>query len=76
MKKQVKIGGIEETDEHPFGNIALSLSSGGTRATGFHLGTLAYLDRVDLLKDVSVLSSVSGGKHGCGQVRADPENGA
>ena len=28
---QVKIGGIEETDEHPFGNIALSLSGGWQR---------------------------------------------
>ena len=51
------------TDERPLGNIALSLSGGGGRAAGFHLGTLAYLDRVDLLKDVAILSSVSGGSH-------------
>ena len=61
MKKQDKLGGTEETDNRPLGNIALSLSGGGGRAAGFHLGTLAYLDRVDLLKDVSILSSVSGG---------------
>ena len=51
----------EETDERPLGSIALSLSGGRGRAAGFHLGTLAYLNRVDLLKDVSILSSVSGG---------------
>ena len=61
MNDQIIAGQMAETDEHPLGNIALSLSSGGTRACGFHLGTLAYLDRVDLLKDVSVLSSVSAG---------------
>ena len=61
MNDQIIAGQMAETDEQPLGNIALSLSSGGTRACGFHLGTLAYLDRVDLLKDVSVLSSVSGG---------------
>ena len=61
MKTQVKIGEIEETDERHLGNIALSLSGPGTRAIGYNLGTLAYLDRVDLLKDVSLLSSVSGG---------------
>ena len=45
----------------PLGPIALSLSGGGGRAAGFHLGTLAYLDRVDLLRDVTILSTVSGG---------------
>src|SRR5512134_3105240 len=45
----------------PLGPIALSLSGGGGRAAGFHLGTLAYLDRLDLLKDVTILSTVSGG---------------
>lgn len=43
------------------GHIALSLSGGGGRAAGFHLGTLACLDRLDILKDVSILSTVSGG---------------
>ena len=52
---------IRRTPEHPFGKIALSLSGGGGRATGFHLGTLAYLERVNLLADVNILSSVSGG---------------
>ena len=61
MNDQIIAGQQEETDAHPLGNIALSLSGGGGRAAGFHLGTLAYLNRVDLLKDVSILSSVSGG---------------
>ena len=63
MNDQIIMDQIEETDDRPFGNISLSLSGGGGRAAGFHLGTLAYLDRVELLKDVSVLSSVSGGSH-------------
>jgi predicted acylesterase/phospholipase RssA len=45
----------------PFGAIALSLSGGGYRAAGFHLGVLDLLNRLDLLKDVSALSTVSGG---------------
>ena len=45
----------------PFGPIALSFSGGGARAVGFHLGVLAYLDRLELLEDVAVLSTVSGG---------------
>lgn len=39
----------------------MTLSGGGTRAVGFHLGTLAYLDRVKLLEKVGILSTVSGG---------------
>ena len=45
----------------PFRNIALSLSGGGVRAAGFHVGTLSYLDRTGLLPNVHILSSVSGG---------------
>lgn len=48
-------------DQHPFCRIALALSGGGTRAVGFHLGTLSYLDRVGLLEKVRILSTVSGG---------------
>ncbi len=44
-----------------FGPIALSLSGGGYRAAAFHLGTLSYLERLGLLEDVSILSTVSGG---------------
>jgi len=45
----------------PFGEIALSLSGGGYRAAGFHLGVLDLLYRLELLQDVRVLSTVSGG---------------
>ena len=61
MNEQINVGRKDQTDEHSLGSIGLSLSGGGGRAVGFHLGILAYLDRVDLLKDVSILSSVSGG---------------
>lgn len=43
------------------GPVALSFSGGGGRAAGFHLGVLSYLDRLDVLKEVSTLSTVSGG---------------
>ena len=45
----------------PFGRISLGLSGGGTRAAGYHLGVLSYLDRMGLLEDVCVLSGASGG---------------
>jgi hypothetical protein len=45
----------------PLGRIGLSLSGGGYRAAGFHLGTLDLLWRLGLLSDVAVLSTVSGG---------------
>jgi predicted acylesterase/phospholipase RssA len=47
--------------ESPFGPIALSLSGGGYRAAGFHLGVLDMLNRLNLLRDVTALSTVSGG---------------
>ena len=48
-------------DDDLFSHIALSLSGGGVRAVGFHLGTLDILERVDLLQNVHILSTVSGG---------------
>ena len=48
-------------ERHPFDRIALSLSGGGTRAVGFHLGSMSYLDRIGLLDKVRILSTVSGG---------------
>jgi predicted acylesterase/phospholipase RssA len=45
----------------PFGEISMGLSGGGSRALGYHLGVLWYLNRLDLLKDVKVMSSSSGG---------------
>ena len=41
--------------------IALSLSGGGSRATGFHLGALECLERLGLRNDIGIISSVSGG---------------
>lgn len=50
-----------QTDDSIFSHVALSLSGGGIRAVGFHLGTLDCLDRVGLLNKVHILSTVSGG---------------
>ena len=41
MNDEVIADRAEETDGRPLGTIALSLSGGGGRAAGFHLGTLA-----------------------------------
>jgi NTE family protein len=41
--------------------IGLALSGGGSRAIAFHLGCLRALDRLGLLDQVSLLSTVSGG---------------
>lgn len=43
------------------GKIGLALSGGGFRASLFHIGVLAKLAELDLLRDVEVLSCVSGG---------------
>lgn len=51
----------QERPQHRLDNIAVSLSGGGVRAVGFHLGLLEMLDRLDLLSKVSILSTVSGG---------------
>ncbi|TXS94089.1 patatin-like phospholipase family protein [Parahaliea maris] len=51
----------DPNDERLLSHIAISLSGGGLRATGFHLGALDMLDRVDLLRNINILSSVSGG---------------
>ena len=50
----------------PFDRISIALSGAGYRAAAFHLGSMAYLDRLQfrgcsLLQNVRVLSSVSGG---------------
>ena len=58
---------MQESNYHKYGhggeadNIAISLSGGGVRAVGFHLGTLEMLETLGLLRKVSILSSVSGG---------------
>ena len=45
----------------PLGPIGLSLSGGGYRAAGFHLGVLGLLNDVGLLRNVAAFSTVSGG---------------
>ncbi|MCT7986734.1 patatin-like phospholipase family protein [Laspinema sp. A4] len=42
-------------------SFGLALSGGGYRAAAFHLGTLAYLDKIQLLPQLRRLSTVSGG---------------
>src|SRR5207237_1307314 len=41
--------------------IGIGMSGGGYRAAGYNLGLLSYLHRLDLLKQVTMLSTVSGG---------------
>jgi predicted acylesterase/phospholipase RssA len=43
------------------GKIGLALSGGGFRAALFHIGTLARLAELDLLRHIDVISCVSGG---------------
>ncbi len=50
--------------------ISLAFSGGGVRATVFHLGVLARLARQDLLGNVEIVSSVSGGSLAAGLVIA------
>lgn len=50
--------GMKSSSERKVG---LALSGGGFRASFFHLGVLARLAEVDALRDVQVLSTVSGG---------------
>lgn len=45
----------------PLGELALAFSGGGYRAAAFHLGALRLLNRMDLLRDVVAISTVSGG---------------
>ena len=47
--------------EHPLDKKGLALSGGGFRASFFHLGTLAKLAEYNMLKDIEVISTVSGG---------------
>ncbi len=47
--------------EEKLNTIALCLPGGGFRAAGFCLGILAFLEEMDLLKNVRAISTVSGG---------------
>ena len=56
---------MNDTDSKPAGagqsRLGLALSGGGFRAAFFHLGVLARMAELDLLRRVEVLSTVSGG---------------
>jgi len=58
VKQHKESRGMKSSSERKVG---LGLSGGGFRASFFHLGVLARLAEVDALRDVQVLSSVSGG---------------
>jgi predicted acylesterase/phospholipase RssA len=55
------VGGppVSEEREHP--KLGLALSGGGHRAAFFHIGVLAKLAELGLLRPVQVISTVSGG---------------
>jgi predicted acylesterase/phospholipase RssA len=56
------VGGNTSAVESAFsGRIGLALSGGGFRASLFHIGVLARLAELDLLRGLEVLSCVSGG---------------
>lgn len=61
----VRIGSEDSFEKAPENlrnvSFGLALSGGGYRAAAFHLGTLAYLDRIKLLPHLKRLSTVSGG---------------
>jgi predicted acylesterase/phospholipase RssA len=52
---------VDLLSDKPFGDIALCLSGGGYRAATYALGALSMLDELNLLNDVKLLSTVSGG---------------
>jgi predicted acylesterase/phospholipase RssA len=53
--------GEQEVQSAYVGKVGLALSGGGFRAALFHIGVLARLAELDLLRRVEVLSCVSGG---------------
>ena len=54
--------GVEAASRSAFtGKVGLALSGGGFRASLYHIGVLAQLAELDLLRKVEVLSCVSGG---------------
>jgi predicted acylesterase/phospholipase RssA len=54
-------GNSEATDSFLRGKFGLALSGGGFRASLFHIGVLAKLAEMDLLRHIEVISCVSGG---------------
>ena len=54
-------GAAEAARSAVIGKVGLALSGGGFRASFYHLGVLARLAELDVLRHVDVLSCVSGG---------------
>jgi predicted acylesterase/phospholipase RssA len=54
-------GGVDYRGAEFDGKLGLALSGGGFRASFFHIGVLARLAELDLLRHVEVISCVSGG---------------
>ena len=54
-------GSAEAVASAMVGKVGLALSGGGFRASFYHLGVLARLAELDVLRNVEVLSCVSGG---------------
>jgi NTE family protein len=52
---------MKEEDLQQKRKLGLALSGGGYRAVAFHLGVLRALNKMNLLEDIDVISSVSGG---------------
>jgi len=55
------LGAGEAARSAVLGKVGLALSGGGFRASFYHLGVLARLAELDVLRNVDVLSCVSGG---------------
>ncbi len=54
-------GATQAVSSSLIGKVGLALSGGGFRASFYHLGVLARLAELDVLRHVDVLSCVSGG---------------
>src|SRR5262245_2853516 len=54
-------GAVDAARSVMIGKVGLALSGGGFRASFYHLGVLARLAELDVLRHVEVLSCVSGG---------------
>lgn len=62
LYKELPSSGIEAALQTSFrGKVGLALSGGGFRASLYHIGVLAKLAELDILRHVEVLSCVSGG---------------
>jgi len=62
LYKELPSSGIEAALQTSFrGKVGLGLSGGGFRASLYHIGVLAKLAELDMLRHVEVLSCVSGG---------------